>query len=43
MRKDIRIGDTVLVQKAGEIIPQVLSVNLEKRPLDSRASASLIT
>ncbi|MBQ8930660.1 MAG: NAD-dependent DNA ligase LigA [Oscillospiraceae bacterium] len=29
---DIRIGDTVLVQKAGEIIPEVLSVNLQKRP-----------
>ena len=34
-RKDIRPGDTVLVQKAGEIIPQVLSVNLDKRPEDS--------
>ena len=34
-RKDIRPGDTVLVQKAGEIIPQVLSVNLDKRPADS--------
>ncbi len=31
-RLDIRIGDTVLVQKAGEIIPEVLSVNKEKRP-----------
>ena len=29
---DIRIGDTVLVQKAGEIIPEVLSVNYSKRP-----------
>ena len=29
---DIRIGDTVLVQKAGEIIPEVLSVNKYKRP-----------
>lgn len=29
---DIRIGDTVLVQKAGEIIPEVLSVNYAKRP-----------
>lgn len=37
MRKDIRIGDTVIVQKAGEIIPQILSVNLEKRPSDSTA------
>ncbi|MDQ8195526.1 NAD-dependent DNA ligase LigA [Coraliomargarita sp. SDUM461004] len=35
-RKDIRPGDTVLVQKAGEIIPQVLSVNLAKRPADSQ-------
>jgi DNA ligase (NAD+) len=35
-RKDIRPGDTVLVQKAGEIIPQILSVNLDKRPTDSQ-------
>lgn len=34
-RLDIRIGDTVLVQKAGEIIPEVLSVNKAKRPADS--------
>lgn len=31
-RKDVRIGDTVLVQKAGDIIPEVLSVIKEKRP-----------
>lgn len=30
--KDIRIGDTVIVQKAGEIIPEIVSVVLEKRP-----------
>lgn len=36
-RKDLRPGDTVLVQKAGEIIPQVLSVNLSKRPAESVA------
>ena len=30
--KDIRIGDTVLVQKAGEIIPEIVSVVKEKRP-----------
>jgi len=29
---DLRIGDTVLIQKAGEIIPEVLSVNKSKRP-----------
>lgn len=31
-RLDLRIGDTVLLQKAGEIIPEVLSVNKDKRP-----------
>lgn len=31
-QRDIRIGDTVLVQKAGEIIPEILSVNTDKRP-----------
>ncbi len=29
---DVRVGDTILVRKAGEIIPEVLSVNKEKRP-----------
>ena len=31
-RLDLRIGDTVLLQKAGEIIPEVLAVNKDKRP-----------
>jgi DNA ligase (NAD+) len=31
-RKDIRVGDTVLVRRAGDVIPQVLGVILEKRP-----------
>jgi DNA ligase (NAD+) len=31
-RKDVRVGDTVRVEKAGEIIPQVVSVDLEARP-----------
>lgn len=31
-RKDIRIGDVVVIEKAGEIIPQVVSVKTEKRP-----------
>ncbi len=30
--KDIRIGDTVLVQKAGEIIPEIVEVDFSKRP-----------
>ena len=30
--KDIRVGDTVLVQKAGEIIPEIVTVLKEKRP-----------
>lgn len=34
-QKDIRIGDTIVVRKAGEIIPEVLSVVVEKRPGDA--------
>jgi DNA ligase (NAD+) len=36
-RKDIRIGDTVYVEKAGEIIPQVVGVKKEARPDDARS------
>lgn len=35
-RTDIRIGDTVYVEKAGEIIPQVVGVLLDKRPKSAR-------
>ncbi len=34
-RKDIRIGDTVLVEKSGEIIPAIVHVNKDKRPADA--------
>jgi len=34
-RKDIRIGDTVVIEKAGQVIPAVVAVNLQKR--DSKA------
>ena len=34
-RKDIRIGDTIKIQRAGDVIPQVLSVDMSKRSKDS--------
>lgn len=34
-RKDIRVGDTVAVEKGGDVIPKVVSVHLENRPLNS--------
>ena len=33
--KDIRIGDTVIVRKAGEIIPEIVEVVMDKRPADA--------
>ncbi|MGE0200714.1 MAG: NAD-dependent DNA ligase LigA [Candidatus Melainabacteria bacterium] len=36
-KKDVRVGDTVNVHKAAEIIPEVLSVVMENRPKDAKA------
>lgn len=37
LRKDVRIGDTVIVRRAGDVIPEVKGVVIEKRPADAQA------
>ncbi|MCK5665816.1 MAG: NAD-dependent DNA ligase LigA, partial [Thiotrichaceae bacterium] len=36
-RKDVRVGDTVIVRRAGDVIPEVVGVILEKRPKKTQA------
>ena len=38
-RKDVRVGDTVIVRRAGDVIPEIVAVVLERRPSDARVVA----
>jgi DNA ligase (NAD+) len=36
-RKDVKIGDTVIVRRAGDVIPEVVRIELDKRPAGAKA------
>ncbi|KAF0815048.1 DNA ligase [Andreprevotia sp. IGB-42] len=42
-RKDVRVGDTVIVRRAGDVIPEVVSVLLEQRPMDEVVGGDMFT